>query len=200
MKKYILSVILLFFISQQCSLAQDSIKVDPSLKGQYQLMLSKSRTLDGYKLINPTRLNSFYRSLQDTLRSERKQLTAARQAIAAQQKNISGLKSEVAQAENSLNESNTKLNEISFLGISFTKSTYNIIVWGLIIVLGLALAITIIQSARHIREAKYRRNLYDEIAEEYQTHKVKANEKEKKLARELQDERNRLEEMKTRGR
>ena len=47
--------------------------------------------------------------------------------------------------------------------------------------------------------AKYRTELYDEISNEYQSYKSRTNEKEKKLARELQDERNKLEEYKTRG-
>jgi len=61
------------------------------------------------------------------------------------------------------------------------------------------LAIIILRSAKHIHEAKYRSTLYDEISQEYQNYKVKANDKEKKLARELQDERNKLDELKNRG-
>jgi hypothetical protein len=58
----------------------------------------------------------------------------------------------------------------------------------------------ILRSAKHIHEAKYRSSLYEEISQEYQSYKTKANDKEKKLARELQDERNKLDELKNRGR
>jgi hypothetical protein len=41
--------------------------------------------------------------------------------------------------------------------------------------------------------------LYNELDEEYKAYKVKSNEKEKKLARELQTERNKLDELLGRG-
>jgi hypothetical protein len=202
MRKFILpfiAVICLISFSQQ-SKAQDSAKVDPSLQGQYQLMLSKSRTLDGYKLVNPNRLSSFWKNVRDTLTSERKELYKARTNITEQQKSITDLKTLIEGKENALNTSNAKLDEITFLGIAFSKSSYNTIVWTMIIVLGLALAIIIIRSAKLSHEAKYRRNLYDEISAEYQNYKVKTNDKEKKLARELQDERNKFEEYRSTGR
>jgi uncharacterized protein HemX len=189
--------------------AQDTTKVappaaaiqvaDPSLKGQYEALLSKSKTYYTYKLINPVRLTAFYRSVADSIRKERSSSKSAQAKIKAQAATIDTLNNQIEGKENSLESTNAKVNEISFLGISFSKSTYNTIVWSIIIVLGLALAIVIIRSAKNIHEAKYRTELYEEVSKEYQTFKVKANEKEKKLARELQDERNKLDEYKNRG-
>lgn len=184
----------------QSSFAQDTTKTDPSLSGQYQFMLSKSKTLYGAKLINPVRLSALWKSVKDTLNSERKQLNTAKAKINEQQKNITELKAQIEGKDSSLASSNAKVNEISFLGISFTKSTYNTTVWSLIIVLALALAFVVIRSAKHIHEARYRTTLYQEIADEYQAYKVKSNDKEKKLARELQDERNKFEDYKSRER
>lgn len=45
------------------------------------------------------------------------------------------------------------------------------------------------------KEAYYRIHLFEELTEEFKNFKTKANEKEKRLARELQTERNALEEM-----
>lgn len=202
MRKIILPIIsaLILSFSAQGQLTTDSTKADPSLKGQYQMMLSKSRNLDGYKLVNPSRITTFWRNVSDTLTTERRQLINARKKIEEQEKSIADLKAQISGKESSLASSNAKVNEISFLGISFTKSTYNAIVWTLIIGLAAALAILILRSAKHIHEAKYRSTLYEEIAQEYQSYKTKANDKEKKLARELQDERNKLEELRSRGR
>lgn len=178
----------------------DTVKnTDFSLKGQYQFMLSRSKSLYGNKLINPVRLNILWQSVTDTLRKERVELSKAKTNILDQQKTIANLLTEVSGKETAMNETNAKINEISFLGISFTKGTYNIVVWSIIIVLTLALFIVIARSAKNILEAKHRTQLYDEVSTEYQSYKVKANEKERKLARELQDERNVIEEMKSRG-
>jgi hypothetical protein len=202
MRKILLPIITILFINftAQAQVKTDTTKIDPSLKGQYQLLLSKSKTLNGYKLVNPARLSGFWQNVRDSLNTDRRQLVVTRKKIADQGKEIVNLKKQISDTESSLASSNTKLNEISFLGIGFTKSNYNLFVWGLIIVLGLALVIIILRSAKHIHEAKYRSTLYDEISQEYQNYKVKANDKEKKLARELQDERNKLDEFKNRGR
>jgi len=173
--------------------------IDPSLKGQYEALLSKSKTYYTYKLINPVRLTAFYRSVADSIRKERVSNRSAQAKITAQARTIDTLNSQIKGNESSLESTNAKVNEISFLGIPFSKTTYNTLVWSIIIVLALALAFVVIRSAKNIHEAKYRTELYEEVSKEYQTFKVKANEKEKKLARELQDERNKLDELRTRG-
>lgn len=196
-----LSLILALFLIQLYSHAQvaDTTNTDPSLRGQYQVLLSKSKTLNGYKLVNPNRLSTFWQSVRDSLNSTQQQLTEVRKKINHQEKEIDTLKKNISGTTSSLANSNARINEISFLGISFTKSNYNLMVWGLILGLALALTFIILRSAKHIHEARYRSTLYEEIAQEYQAYKVKANEKEKKLARELQDERNKLEEIRSRG-
>jgi hypothetical protein len=172
---------------------------DPSLKGQYQFMLSRSKTINGYKLVNPNRLDAVWQSVSDTLRKERVELNKAHTKINEQAKTIVNLQGEITGKETSLNNTNAKVNEISFLGLSFTKVTYNIIVWSIILVLALALFIVIARSAKNILEAKHRTQLYDEISNDYQAYKAKSNEQQRKLARELQDERNIVEELKSRG-
>ena len=163
---------------------------DPSLKGQYEFMLKKSKSFSGARLINPSRLSGLWKSVNDTLRKERKQLHDAQQEIKAQRDNIASLKGEVSGKENSLASATAAVNEIRFLGIPFNKGTYNTIVWAIIIVLAAALAIVVLQSGKFRKEAAYRTQLYQEVADEFQAHKVKAKDKEMRLARELQDERN----------
>jgi hypothetical protein len=183
--------------------AADSVQkeqiTDPSLKGQYEFLVARSKSYYGFKLINPSRLASFYRSAADSIKKERAGSKATRIKLAEQTKTIASLNDQIKGKESSLASSNSRIDEISFLGISFNKSTYNTMVWAIIILLALALAIVIIRSAKNIHEAKYRTGLYEEISQEYQAYKSKANEKEKKLARELQDERNKLDEYKSRG-
>lgn len=177
--------------------AIDTVKnTDFSLNGQYRFMLSRSKSSYGAKLINPVRLDAVWKSVTDTLRKERVELKNAKAKVAAQEQTINNLKNEVSGKETSLNNTTAKADEIIFLGISFTKGTYNIIVWSIIIVLALALFIVIARSAKNILEAKHRTQLYDEISAEYQAYKTKSNEQQRKLARELQDERNIIEEMK----
>ena len=173
--------------------ADSALAKDKSLNGQYQYLLSKL-----YHYQQPL-VSALWKNLQDTLKTERRNLKEAQAKLAAQTQDITGLKTDVATKSQTLSESNAKRDEINLVGISFTKATYNLMMWGLVIVFGLAAAIVIARSGAHSREAKYRIKLYNELDEEYKTYKAKANEKEKKLARELQTERNKLDELLGRG-
>lgn len=178
----------------------DTVKnTDFSLNGQYQFLLSRSRSVNGYKLMNPFRLNAVWKSVTDTVAKARTELSKARAMIAAQADTIKTLRSTVKGSELEVKDTEAKMDEINILGLSVSKGTYNLIVWSIILVLALALFIVIARSAKNINEAKHRTQLYDEISAEYQSYKAKASEKERKLARELQDERNIVEELKNKG-
>ncbi len=178
----------------------DTVKnKDFSLNGQYQFMLSRSKSINGYKLVNPTRLAAVWKSVTDTLRKERTELTNTKAKVTEQGKAIATLQAEVSGKDASLTSTTAKADEITFLGISFTKGNYHIMVWSIIGVLAIALFVVIARSAKNILEAKHRTQLYDEISTEYQAYKVKTNEQQRKLARELQDERNIIEELKGRA-
>lgn len=176
---------------------RDSVKnTDPSLNGQYQFMLSRTQTsADGYKMIARYRLDQLWKSVNDTLRKERTERKTLLKKLTEQEKTVNYLKTEISGKDFSLAENTNKINEIRFLGMGFEKGTYNIIVWCLIGTLAIALIIVIARSGKNISEAKHRTQLYDEISEEYQAYKSKSVEKERKLARELQDERNKLDDL-----
>jgi hypothetical protein len=173
---------------------EDSALVkDKSLNGQYKYLVSKL-----YHYQEPL-ASALWKNMRDTLNIERRKLNEAQAKLAAQTKDISSLKSDVTTKDQTLSESNAKRDEISLLGISLTKASYNLLMWGLVIAFGVIAAIVIARSGAHSREARYRIKLYEELDEEYKTYKSKANEKEKKLARELQTERNKLDELLGRG-
>jgi hypothetical protein len=169
--------------------ANAPINTDKSLNGQYQYLSGKF-----YNYQKP-QLAAFYKNVTDTLRTERKKTKELQAKLSAQVKTVQGLQSDASVKEQSLNELNSKVDAISLLGIPVTKAMYNTIMWGLVILFGAVAAIVIMQSGSARREAKYRIKLYEELDEEYKAYKVKANEKEKKLARELQTERNKLDEL-----
>lgn len=162
---------------------------DKSISGQYKYLLTKT-----YHIQEPF-ITSFYKNLKDTINVERRKRQEAETKLAAQTKTTSDLQTNVSEKEKSLAQSNARVNSVNFLGIYIDKSVYNLIMWGLVIALGVTAAIVIARSGSHSREARYRINLYNELEEEFKTYKAKANEKEKKLARELQTERNKVDEL-----
>jgi hypothetical protein len=162
---------------------------DKSLYSQYQYLLTKV-----YNYQQPI-IAAFHKNVMDTLNVTRKNLKAVQDKAAMQVKVIDSLNTVAKSTGETLAESTAKVNAISLLGIEMPKSTYNLIMWGLVIALGVIAGIVIARSGANIHEAKYRTQLYNELDEEYKAYKVKANEKEKKMARELQTERNKLDDL-----
>lgn len=168
----------------------DTGPVDKSLNGQYQYLLTKV-----YHYQQPF-VAALWKSVSDTLKKSRLNLSDAENKIAAQNKDIQDLRTDsVASAQNLI----AKKENIDTFGINMSLTLYNVIVWGLIIGLGIAIFGVISQSSGNRTEAEYRIKLYKELEEEFKAYKTKANDKEKKLARELQTERNKLDELLGRG-
>jgi hypothetical protein len=176
-------------VQQRPTYIQPAAPVDKSLRGQYQYLLTKV-----YNYQQPL-VSALFKNYSDTLIATRRQLKQAQATLSAQTKTIDTLKASATNKDQSLAEARAKVDEVSLLGIPLTKATYNLIMWGLVITFGVVAAIVILRSGSHSREAKYRIKLYNELDEEYKNFKAKANEKEKKLARELQTERNKLDEL-----
>ena len=166
---------------------------DNSLNGQYQYLLTKV-----YFYQQPL-LNAYHKSITDTLIQARQGLKASQAKLVISNKTIDSLQASIKANAQSLTESNQKVDEVSLIGIPVTKETYNWIMWGLVLIFGATAVIVIARSGSSAREATYRTQLYSELEEEYRVYKTKAVEKEKKMARELQTERNKIDELLGRG-
>ena len=180
------------------SLRHDSVTpaaplLDKSLNGQYQYLLTKV-----YRYQQPL-ISAFWKSAADTLNTNRRKLKAAQNQLIVQGKTIDSLKADVTNKDQTLTAESARVNGITILGITISKATYNLITWGLVLLFGATALFVILRSGSYSREAKYRTQLYAELEEDFKAYKAKANDKEKKLARELQTERNKLDELLGRG-
>ena len=159
---------------------------DKSLNGQYAQLLLKL-----YHYQTPI-LYAFYKNVTDTLNIKKRELKKAEAQLAIQSHALDSLESSKTQA---LQDSESKLNSMGFLGLNLSKNTYAIVMWALVIVMILAFVALVYLSAHNRKEAAYRTKLYDDLSNEFQSYKIRANEREKKLARELQTERNKLDDL-----
>ena len=169
------------------------VSTDKSLAGQYQYVLTKI-----YHYQQPM-IAALWHNVNDTLKSTIQQLKAANSKLAVQNQTIDSLRNEVKTKDQTIDDASNKSDQISLLGIPFSKTAYNLLMWGLVIGLAVILLVIILRTTGNSREAKYRTQLYEELNEEFQAYKAKANDKEKKLARELQTERNKVDELMGRG-
>lgn len=166
-----------------------------SLAQQYQDVVVKSGSYQGFKEIRQDKLDLFWKNISDTLAKERQLKNEANAKIQGSAQTVSQAKAELESVQKQLEESKASVNQVSLLGIPMEKGTYSMFMWGLVGLLGAALAFAIYRSRSAVNEARYRTGLFNDLSEEFQKHKISANDKEKKLARELQTERNRVAEI-----
>lgn len=95
----------------------------------------------------------------------------------------------------SFKASGSSIGELNTLDKSVKGSNNYLYLWGALLLLATALAYAIFRMRSAVKEANYRIALYDQLFEELRENRTKANEREKKLARELQTVRNKIEEL-----
>jgi hypothetical protein len=171
-----------------------ALEGDYPLNERFQVLKSKSQNYREYKVIRENVLDGFWRIVRDSV-------AAKQSAISSRDKNIQDLKKELAETQATLKEKEASMEEIvhdsthiNVLGINFAKSvfitTVGVIFGGLIlVVLLMSGRLKLIQSS-----LKERADAFNSLSTEFEEYKRKAMEKQTKLSRELQTERNRLSE------
>ena len=196
--KLILSILLI--ITAGSSFAQTSAAKaieDPTLnlKERFDVMKTNSQTYGEYKVIRETILVGFWKLAVDSI---------AKQHAAQVESNnqLSLLKQELLTTQNELKGQQASVEEIiydskhiSVVGIPFGKGAF--IVISAVIIAGLALMVVFALARMKIVNAgmKEKTLLAHSVSQEYEDYKHKALDKQTKLSRELQNERNKLLEM-----
>ena len=168
-----------------------------TLRQRYSLMKEKSQTFNDYKVIKEYILDGFWKMSLDSLAGIRSDLDQARHEAGQLQIRLNGTLAALKQKEDSMQEVEFAGTHITVLGISLTKVFFlglvGILFVGLILLLAaMAGRLKMIHGA--LTEKAGQENL---ITREFEEYKRKALEKQMKLSRALQDERNKMAEMRT---
>lgn len=192
------AIILLLFITSLSSLAQseDEAPGDQTLNTQFQEMLDKSESYTEYKVIKRTNLTQYSRAVQDSLNANRTQIKGLKNTVQDQEQQITTLSARITDLEAQLAESEELRESLSFLGLDLNKTTYHFIVW---VIIGVLIAFGIFAYSSFMRSNKITAKTikeYRALEVEYEEHKKTSHEKQIKMGRELQTERNAVEELK----
>ena len=187
---FALMVCLLAF---QVSFAQETeLQANPTLQERFLYLKSKSQSYGAYKVVKESTLDGVWKIANDTI-------AAKEAAISRSQATINQLKAELDKSilafkekEKSMEEIMHASTHINVIGIDFNKSTFittvAVIVAALLVMLGLVIGRMKLQS-----NALSERNLaVSALTHEFEEYKQRAMERQTKLSRELQDERNKL--------
>lgn len=167
-----------------------------SLKERYLLMKQHSQTYSDYKVIKETVLDGVWKISMDSVAALEKRLSDAEASIQSMGEQIKQLESQASQHELATQQMEFDSTHINLLGLDFSKAFFLILVGvvfaALLVLLGSATgAVKLLR--RSIKEKEL--SLFG-LTAEFDEFRKKALEKEVKLSRELQNERNKLIELK----
>lgn len=173
------------------------IKDGKTLNERYAVMKDKSETFNEYKVIKEYILDGMWKITNDSIKKVQTDLAAARNQIEELNLRVAAAASAVKQKEDSMAEVEFASTHISVLGIDFKKSFFvglvGFILLGMILLIG-AVTGRLKMIYQSLKEKMEMENL---ISKEFENYKRKALEKQMKLSRELQNERNKMAEMRS---
>ena len=191
---FLLIIVIQLSLLAQRKPATDSIKKISSAStliqapGAPKIISNSQLTIKAYTAI------PYWKKLMDSLKAQEIVLKSYKTKFATLENENVTLKGNLKAANDSLLATNNTGKVVSKTESSAPVPISDL-VWGILGLLIIGLGVALYMSVSAKKEARYRIALFEDLSKEYQTYKLKSNEKEKKLSRELQTERNKLEEL-----
>ncbi|RKE04862.1 hypothetical protein [Marinifilum flexuosum] len=196
MHKSILTYCLLFLFSLTLS-AQETeptkAEAKPSLdhgtiSSQFQYLTKKSSNWQGHEVIKVEMLNKYQSNVQDSLNQLKSILKKSEAKVGNQGGEIDNLNTEIQNLKKQLDETIRMKDSMKFLGMELPKSTYNTLMWVLILGSLVVAGVCFMMFKRSNVVTVETKQTLEEVREEFDTHRKNALVREQKLARRLQDE------------
>lgn len=161
-----------------------------TLEDQFTDVIEGSNDYQDYKVIKKVKINQLRKNILDTVAALENQIKSVRTNMGDHINQVAALEKELKTTREDLEASREKENGIYFLGILTEKSTYNFIMWSLLLLFLLALLFFIYKYINSHSVTKAAELKLAETEIEFESHRQNALEKEQKLRRKLQDELN----------
>ncbi len=188
MKKILYIILPLFLFTLQMA-AQDSIQIRKNtLNDQITDAFDKSNSYQEYKVIKKTQLATLKRNILDSVSSLEKKINNQESELVQQKKEIDSLRENLKNTQQKLSDSKEKEDGITIFGILTSKTTYNTIMWSIIVLLLLTggfLFYRFLNSTKITNAAELKMVEMEMELEDYRRNSL---EREQKLRRKLQDE------------
>lgn len=189
---------LIFFVDTHAQKSAEALEpTDMSLQERFNIMRDKSESYSEYKVIRTYVLDGMWKIAMDSLRAQKSALSEAHGTISRLENEIASANVTMKNKDEAVAGMEHDSSHISVLGIDFLKSvfisTVGVIILGLIVLLGLLVArVKWVQSSMREKIENA-----DALSHEFEEYKRNALDKQMKLSRELQDERNKLHDLRS---
>lgn len=176
--------------------AQSPAPAATSLQDQFVELKNDANTFQDYKVVKKVRLDSFWNTVTDSLNAHHEELTATHQQVGTLRGEVSGLKTQLNEQVSRVETLEYEKARLNFLGLDLMKDTYSTVVWGLIFALLIATLVALYRYRMSHRITANTRRDHLQLQAEFEEFRRRTHEREVRIKRELQTERNRVEEMK----
>lgn len=161
-----------------------------TLESQFDYVFQKSYKYQSNKVIKIKWFETLKEHTLDSLNAVHKDLNSANKTLDSQAKEISSLQSKLADTQKTLDATRSEKDSMLFFGMEMSKVSYNMILWGIILVLMVALLLFVYKFKNSHVVTKEAQERLAELQDEYDDHRRVALEREQKVRRQLQDELN----------
>jgi hypothetical protein len=170
-----------------------------TLQDRYVSMKKTAETYQDYKVIKEGVLDGIWKIFLDSMKTQKANVASSAATVARLEGELAAEKASVKQVQESVQGITFDSTHISFFGLSFTKSLF--VSFVLIVVAGLLLALGAIFGRLKLmnRSINEKSEMVGILSQEFEDYKKRALEKQVKLSRELQTERNKLSNFETKG-
>jgi hypothetical protein len=185
-----LRVLILFaLLLSSVSFTQETTFEDTnSIENQFEELYKKSSTYQVYKVISKDKYQRLKLNILDSLKDLKETIAHKESLLLKEKSNIEETKKLLTQTKIDLNISLKKESSIDILGIKLSKVVYNLLLWGIIVLLLLGLSYFIFKFFRSNILTKEAKNNLVDVEQEFEQHRKKTLVREQKLRRKLQDE------------
>ncbi|HEY9489266.1 MAG TPA: hypothetical protein VIQ51_13070, partial [Chryseosolibacter sp.] len=191
----ILLICVLAVVGVSAQTASDALESnDQTLRERYLVMKNKSQNYQEYKVIKENILDGMWRIVQDSLNQKQADIRQARTEISNLNQELDKNKAALKEKEEGMEDVLYASTHISVLGIDFDKGFFAAMVGVILLLLGLVIAVIYYTMKMMRRNLTEKVELMNSISAEYEDYKRRAMDKQTKLSRELQNERNKLQE------
>lgn len=192
MKKSIVFALLSLLLFNVYAVKKDpqAWKAEKQLESQFSVFKSNASYWDGFFMYKEPQLNEFHKVIMDTVSNLEKTILSEKKEVVKLNKEINSLTTQLSETKVSLAESLEKETTLVTLGIPFNKNAFPPLVYGIIILLILVTLIVLFLFFKSNAVTKETEKRFADLTAELDLQKKNGLEREMKLNRELQTERN----------
>jgi hypothetical protein len=168
--------------------AQQTVTEENTLENQFDKIYRISTSYQTYKVISKEGYQKLKNNVLDSLNQIENTLSEKVSLLKTKESDIQKLNEKINNTQINLDASIKKENSISLFGLALNKTTYNSILWFLIIVLLMGMLFFMYKFSNSNLLTKEAKHNLAEVEQELSQFRKKTLEKEQKLRRQLQDE------------